>query len=126
MSDEPVEEDGSAEQGSPEEEATGSEEKAGGLALVLSKIHGAENTMNLVFLVVMALIPIVEMILRPLGLSIPGAIQYVSVLTLWIGFTGAMLAARDNRHLSPLDSSVPSRGQTGRRTQCPDTCPWRR
>lgn len=48
----------------------------------------------------MALLPILEIVSRQLGANVPGAIQLVSALTMWIGFVGAMLATRQNQHLA--------------------------
>ncbi|MCK4389683.1 MAG: TRAP transporter large permease subunit [Desulfobacterales bacterium] len=51
-------------------------------------------------LVVMALIPVVELVGRSwFSTGIPGATEYVQHLTLWIGFVGAMLATREGKHL---------------------------
>lgn len=51
-------------------------------------------------LLLMALIPCVEFIGRHLfGVGIPGATEYLQHLTLWVGLLGAILAARDNKHL---------------------------
>ncbi len=66
----------------------------------LSRIYRAEDAINLAFLVLMAVLPLIEIVLRPLGTNLPGSVQYVSILTLWVGFSGAMLATRDGRHLS--------------------------
>ena len=64
-------------------------------------LRRAEDIFNLLILSVMAVLPLIEIVGRKLGgHTLPGAAQYVSMLTLWIGFTGAMLAARDKRHLS--------------------------
>jgi TRAP-type C4-dicarboxylate transport system permease small subunit len=37
---------------------------------------------------------------RPLGHRVPGSIDYVRHLTLWLTLLGAMAAARDGRHLA--------------------------
>lgn len=66
----------------------------------LARIYRAEDAVNLAFLVLMAILPLIEIVLRPLGTNLPGSVQYVSILTLWVGFSGAMLATRDGRHLS--------------------------
>jgi len=51
-------------------------------------------------LATMALLPVFEIILRNLfHTGIPGAAGYVENLTLWVGFFGAMLAGREQRHL---------------------------
>jgi tripartite ATP-independent transporter DctM subunit len=50
---------------------------------------------------VMALLPVIEMVCRPLGLSgIPGSVVFVQQLTLWVAFLGAGLAASGDRLLS--------------------------
>ena len=68
---------------------------------LLGALRRAENIGNLAILAIMAVLPLIEIVGRKLGgHTLPGAAQYVSMLTLWIGFTGAMLAARDRRHLS--------------------------
>lgn len=66
----------------------------------LARLRRVEEGVNLAFLVTMAALPLVEMVLRPFGTHLPGAVTYVSMLTLWVGFSGAMLATRDRRHLS--------------------------
>lgn len=66
----------------------------------LVRLHHVEDSVNLAFLVLMAALPLLEIVLRPLGTNLPGSIQYVSILTLWVGFSGALLATRDGRHLS--------------------------
>lgn len=66
----------------------------------VAKLHHAEDTLNVSILVLMALLPLVEIVARLFDVSVPGSIQYVSLLTMWIGFTGAMLATRDDKHLS--------------------------
>ena len=73
----------------------------------LVRLHRLEDGFNLSLLVVMAVLPVLEIFLRlefvekTLGIPpVPGSAQFVSLLTLWIGFTGAVLAARDGRHLS--------------------------
>jgi tripartite ATP-independent transporter DctM subunit len=49
----------------------------------------------------MAILPLAEVVARELfRTSIPGAIVTVRHLTLWVGFVGAMLAAREKRLLS--------------------------
>ena len=64
-------------------------------------IHGIENWLVVTGLFLMALFPIIETISRIIGIvGITGSTDYVRHLTLWIGFMGAMLAARDDKHLS--------------------------
>lgn len=52
-------------------------------------------------LLMMALLPVVEWFLRTLfHTGIPGSTGYVQHLTLWVGFLGAIVAARAKRHLT--------------------------
>ena len=48
----------------------------------------------------MAVLPVLEIVFRLFRANVPGAIQIVSALTMWIGFAGAMLATRQGEHLS--------------------------
>lgn len=66
----------------------------------LRKLHGFEDRVNFAFLMLMAALPLVDVVGRFFNVNLPGALQWVSVLTLWVGFSGAMLAARDGKHLS--------------------------
>lgn len=60
----------------------------------------AEDAVLAMALLVMALIPVAELVGRTWSYtSIPGATEYVQHLTLWIGFLGAMLATREGKHL---------------------------
>src|SRR5437867_11020689 len=49
----------------------------------------------------MVLLPLAEMAVRPLlGRGIPGSGPFVQHLTLWVGFLGAAIAAREGRLLA--------------------------
>ena len=49
----------------------------------------------------MAVLPIAEIVLRRVfGIGIPGSIPFVQHLTLWVGFLGGALAAREGRMLA--------------------------
>jgi len=62
--------------------------------------RAAEESAAGLALLAMCLLPVVEMALRALfGTGILGSSDYVQHLTLWVGFFGAMLAARDDSHL---------------------------
>lgn len=67
---------------------------------LLGRLHRIEDGISVAILLVMAVLPLLEIPLRFAGANLPGAVQWVSLLTLWIGFLGAVLAARDKRHLS--------------------------
>ena len=71
--------------------------------------HNLENGLAALFIFVMALIPTYEVVVRNIidkffhgGMStgLQGSIIYVQHLTLWVGFIGAVIAARDDRHLT--------------------------
>jgi len=62
-----------------------------------------ENSLAGLTLLLMAGLPVLEIVLRVLFNSgIPASSTYVQNLTLWVGFSGAVLAARDNGHLTFL------------------------
>jgi tripartite ATP-independent transporter DctM subunit len=60
-----------------------------------------ENTVCAVALLGMAIVPVLELLLRAVvGTGIPGAVEYTQHLGLWAGFAGAVVAARERQHLS--------------------------
>ena len=59
------------------------------------RLRKVEEAVNLSFLVLMVLLPLVEVALRPLRVSLPGGVQWVGVLTMWLGFSGALLEGLD-------------------------------
>ena len=64
----------------------------------------------------MVLLPLAEIVARSLGTGIPGSGPFVQHLTLWVGFLGAALAARDGKLLSLATRSFLKEGSTWRRT----------
>ena len=68
---------------------------------IKSFFHSLEDSLCSIALAAMVLLPLIEIAARRLiGQGIPGSIGYVQHLTLWVGFLGAALAAREGRHLS--------------------------
>ena len=64
----------------------------------VSLLHRAENTVSIAILCAMALLPILEIVGRWLWRTgIPGSTMLVQHGTLWIGFLGGAIAARDGR-----------------------------
>jgi tripartite ATP-independent transporter DctM subunit len=63
--------------------------------------HGFENSVGIIAILAMAVLPIAEIVGRRfLGQGVPGSITWVQDLTLWVAFAGGIIAARDRRHLS--------------------------
>ena len=66
-----------------------------------SRTNKVENTLLIVLLAAMSLLPLIEIAGRTMvGQGIPGSIPLVEHLTLWIAFLGAALAARSDRLLA--------------------------
>ncbi|MGA6993920.1 MAG: TRAP transporter large permease subunit [Candidatus Deferrimicrobiaceae bacterium] len=64
-------------------------------------LHRAENAVSIAILCAMALLPILEIVGRRLWRTgVPGSTMLVQHGTLWIGFLGGAIAARDGRLLS--------------------------
>ncbi|MDX1488244.1 MAG: TRAP transporter small permease subunit, partial [Acidiferrobacterales bacterium] len=61
----------------------------------------AEDIVTAVALLAIVVLPIIEVVGRALiGVGVPGSIDYVRHLTLWVAFLGAAVAARQDRHLA--------------------------
>lgn len=84
------------------------------LSRIRAAIHRTEDGLAGVVLLAMAAIPIAEIGLRRVfGFGIPAAIPIVQHLTLWVGFLGAALAARENRLLALATTSfLPESGRS--------------
>ena len=66
-----------------------------------SALARLEDLVASVLLAAMVVLPLAEIVLRRLGTSgIPGSIPFVQHLTLWVGFLGGAIAARENRMLA--------------------------
>jgi len=67
----------------------------------LNRAHVIEDWLVVAGLLLMGLFPLLETGARIMGVAgLTGSTDYVRHLTLWIGFMGAMLASRENKHLS--------------------------
>jgi tripartite ATP-independent transporter DctM subunit len=74
---------------------------SGSAAPVAAIVARAEDFVAVAALALMASLPVLELLLRTLfGAGLPGTVGYVQHLTLWVGFLGAVVAARKRRHLS--------------------------
>src|SRR5690606_6966295 len=61
-------------------------------------LRAAEDGLAALVLAAMVALPLTEIVARRLtGVGVPGAQPFVQHLTLWVGFLGAALAARDGR-----------------------------
>ena len=60
----------------------------------------AEDAVAVTGFLALAVLPCLELLLRTtFQVGIPGSAVYIANLTLWVGFGGAMIAARENGHL---------------------------
>ena len=65
---------------------------------VLGAVHVGEDLIAAAALAAMVILPLAEIAIRPfLAGGIPGSIPFVQHLTLWVGFLGATLAAREGK-----------------------------
>lgn len=62
-------------------------------------LHRTEDVVVSFLLVAMPLLAAAELVARLFGVVLPGAIEYLQHLTLWIAFCGAGLASRADQHL---------------------------
>jgi C4-dicarboxylate transporter DctM subunit len=78
-----------------------------------------EDAILAVALLLMALIPVVELLGRAwVSKGIPGATEYLQHLTLWVGFLGAMLATREGKHLKIIAATRSLPPQVSRIVDC--------
>jgi C4-dicarboxylate transporter, DctM subunit len=63
-------------------------------------LRGGENSLVVLALGGLMLLPLTEVLLRPFRVGVPGSIVFVQHFTLFVGMLGAALAARDGRLLS--------------------------
>ena len=69
--------------------------------MLLPSVKQTEQGLVAAALLLIAVLPVVELLLRTfLKTGIPGSTGYVQNLTLWIGFLGAIVAARAKQHLT--------------------------
>jgi C4-dicarboxylate transporter, DctM subunit len=92
----------------------GSDPDRGGWRRLLLR---GENSLVVVALAGLMVLPLMEVLLRPFRIGVPGSIVFVQHFTLFIGMLGAALAARDGRllSLSTLSHFLRGRMKTGAR-----------
>src|SRR5687767_8169348 len=78
----------------------------------LSPLARGERVAAVVILSAMAVVPMVEALLRRLSLGgIAGVDTYLRMATLWVGFIGASLAAAAGRHVSLFNMAMLLKGR---------------
>ena len=94
---------------------TSAAEAAGPCRRTLAVLHAAEDSLAGIALATMVILPLAEIALRPiLAGGIPGAIPLVQHLTLWVGFVGAMLAAREGQLVALATATFMPKGWLSR------------
>ena len=91
---------------------------AGRFRRALGLLHAAEDVGAALPLAAMVLLPLAEIVVRPiLAGGIPGSIPFVQHLTLWVGFLGAALAARENKLIALATATFIPEGGIQRATR---------
>jgi TRAP-type C4-dicarboxylate transport system permease small subunit len=81
-------------------------------------LRRVENTTASLALLAMVLLPIAEIVVRWFSAGgVPGSITLVQHLTLWVGFLGAALAARDGTLLALATATFLPAGRVRRSTE---------
>jgi C4-dicarboxylate transporter, DctM subunit len=81
-------------------------------------LRRAEETALVAALALATLLPLVDIIGRPLGgFHVPGSASYVQQLTLWLAFVGGLLATRENKHLTLSTAELLGEGRARRLTR---------
>ena len=78
----------------------------------LGAVHFSEDLIASLALAAMVVLPLVEIAVRPfIAGGIPGSIPFVEHLTLWVGFLGATLAAREGKLIALATSTFMPEGR---------------
>ncbi len=95
----------------------GPAEATGWRSLVAQALRGGEEAVANLALAAMVLLPLAEIVVRPvLSGGVPGSISFVQHLTLWVGFLGAALAAREGKLIALATATFIPEGRTRRAT----------
>ena len=85
---------------------------------VVRVVRGGEELVANLALAAMVLLPLAEILVRPmLSGGIPGSISFVQHLTLWVGFLGAALAAREGKLIALATATFVPEGRTRQATE---------
>ena len=95
----------------------GPAEATGWRSPVAQALRGGEEAVANLALAAMVLLPLAEIVVRPvLSGGVPGSISFVQHLTLWVGFLGAALAAREGKLIALATATFIPEGRTRRAT----------
>ena len=95
----------------------GPAEATGWRSPVAQALRGGEEAVANLALAAMVLLPLAEIVVRPvLSGGVPGSISFVQHLTLWVGFLGAALAAREGKLIALATAAFIPEGRTRRAT----------
>ena len=95
----------------------GPAEATGWRSPVAQALRGGEEAVANLALAAMVLLPLAEFVVRPvLSGGVPGSISFVQHLTLWVGFLGAALAAREGKLIALATATFIPEGRTRRAT----------
>jgi tripartite ATP-independent transporter DctM subunit len=88
-------------------------ETGGAHSPLVRALRGGEELVANLALAAMVLLPLAEIVVRPiLSGGIPGSITFVQHLTLWVGFLGAALAARNGKLIALATATFVPEGRT--------------
>ena len=98
--------------------STSPQAAAGLLRRALGGLHRTEELGAALALALMALLPLAEIVVRPLLTGgIPGSIPFVQHLTLWVAFLGAGIAARQDKLIALATATFIPEGAARRAAQ---------
>jgi C4-dicarboxylate transporter DctM subunit len=63
-------------------------------------LHQVENGTAFIALTLLALLPVIEIVLRFFRSGMPASTEYVQHLVVWIAFVGGMITSREGKHIS--------------------------
>jgi tripartite ATP-independent transporter DctM subunit len=85
---------------------------------VVRVFRGGEEIVANLALAAMVLLPLAEILIRPMfSGGIPGSISFVQHLTLWVGFLGAALAAREGKLIALATATFIPDGRSRQATE---------
>jgi C4-dicarboxylate transporter DctM subunit len=93
-------------------------ETVGAGSFVLRVLRGGEELVASLALAAMVILPLAEIAVRPFLVGgVPGSISFVQHLTLWVGFLGAALAAREGKLIALATATFIPEGRARQATE---------